>query len=122
MKWLTGFLLAAALSTTAEAAPRHFPWGLACNNEASAVAVIEASHSNAAGQFFSQEVGAGKCKYFGPQRPIGVFSTKIVRDDLTWGDGDPMFVIEGRDKHGVQVFIWMPKTAAYELGIGGTES
>ena len=44
MKLLAGIFLTAALAaaTTAEAAPNPFPWAMACNNEASAVAVIEA--------------------------------------------------------------------------------
>ncbi len=122
MKWLIVLLLALGVPSNASAAEVRFQWNSACNNEASVVAVIEASHRDKQGEVFRREANAGKCKSFGPPRYLGLQFVQVVREDLKWGDGDPMFVLECKDKAEVQLFIWMPKSTAKLLGIDGFAS
>ncbi len=125
MKWLIVLFLALGIGvvdTPAQAAEVYFRRIQACDNEASVVAVIKASHNNTQGEVFLVEANAGRCKNFSQQYPLGVFFVKVVREDLKWGDGDPMFVIEGQDKSGFHFFVWMPKSTGRELGIDGLAS
>ncbi len=122
MKWLIVLFLTLGVAPFASASEVYFKWAAVCNNEASVVAVVKASHNNTQGEVFFEEINAGRCKTFGAPRYFGVHFIKVVREDLTWGDGDPMFVIEGQDKMGVQVFIWMTQRTAFKLGIDGPVS
>ncbi len=125
MRWLIVLFLALGVwiqPSTSQATEVFFKWSMACNNAASVVAVIKASHNNTQGEVFFEEVNAGRCKSFGAPRYLGVQFIKVVREDLKWGDGDPMFVIEGQDKSSFRLFVWMPKSTARDLGIDGPVS
>ncbi len=105
-----------------KAAPMPFGYLVACNNAESVVAVIEASHTRRSGVVFQAEVMTGRCKRFHDLRPIGLRFVKVIRDDLKWGDGEKMLVVEAQDKHGFHVFIWMTHAKAKTLGIDGPAS
>lgn len=123
MKWFLVALLSLGvwlLPTTALASEGlHFKWGAACDNIESVVKVIEASHFGSTGPVFQDEVVKGKCKSFDLPRPIGVHFIQVVRTDLMWGDGDPMYIIKGEDKTGFVIYVWMPKSSAKMYGIDG---
>ncbi len=130
IKWLargvvavlvTLFALLVAIPFTM-AATMPFGYLAACTNVESVVAVIEASHTRRSGAVFQAEVVTGRCKRFHEMRPIGLRFVKVVRDDLKWGDGEKMLVIEAQDKHGFHVFVWMTYAKAKTLGIDGPAS
>ncbi len=106
----------------AMSAPMPFGYLAACTSAESVIAVVEASHTRRSGEVFQAEVLAGRCKRFHTMRPIGLRFVKVIRDDLKWGDGEKMLVVEAQDKHGFHVFVWMTFTKAKTLGIDGFAS
>ncbi len=119
---LTALLLFAEERSGAKAETLYLQATTACTNEGSVVGVIEASKFGQSGRYFSREIAAGRCKTFFKERPLGFRFIRVVREDLKWGDGEAMFVIEGQDRHGFTVFVWMRKVTAHRFGIDGSTS
>ncbi len=89
--------------------------GVACNNPASVVGVIEATARGESGEFLQAQIDQGRCKRF-LRAPLNFWFDRVVVDDLVWSDGTLMYVVQGHDKNDFTLFIWVPAETAHEHG------
>ncbi len=88
---------------------------IACDNPASPVGIIQASHRDESGAFLQAQYDQGLCKQF-LGKPLWFWFDKVVIDDLVWSDGDLMYVIQGHDRTGFTLFIWTKAENAHRWG------
>lgn len=93
----------------------YYPLALACDNPASPVGVIEATARGESGVFLQSQIDQGRCKRF-DRAPLSFWFDRVVIDDLVWSDGALMYVVQGHDRSGFSLFIWVPAVVAHEQG------
>lgn len=93
-----------------------FNTSAACLSKEAPIRIIQLSHAiyNAATEFWNQMVQDEKCKIF-PGK-IWFWFDEVVAQ-LSWGDGDPMYVVRGHDIMNTEIYLWVLTSVAHDNGV-----
>ncbi len=112
-----------ALSWPSEADAGHtkgtappFNTRVACLSKEAPIRLIELSHASdeVFREFWIGIFLNGKCKKF-PNKLWFWFDEVVAQ--LSWGDGDLMYVVRGHDNTNLEIYLWVPTNIAHGNGI-----